>query len=263
MQCRARRAIAAAILVVGFSCTPSERIEPEVSAAKSEAPRIAAQPAVTPRSAPADTASLPVVGDPLGLLSKKPKAGEVIAAGKRDPSVLDPGSLANPSAKANAVAAPERDPRAVARAASTVIDRSAPTAIREVTMADIRNAVLARPQPHVLFLYGSYCPACRDAMPKFVEAVRAYGGPAGITAVSIEEDRDALAAYVPALGGVIEPLLLTGRGLRKATEEMGVVWAGTDSVQIPKLAVFDARGRLVRQGGSSEVARLAKTLREL
>jgi hypothetical protein len=207
-----------------------------------------------------------VLGDPLGLLSKKPGANP---AAKRDPSKLDPGALAA-SGKQPPVASAslERDPRAVARGSSVIIDRRASTTVRDITFTEVRNAVLARPRPHVLFFYGAYCPACRNVMPKFVEAVRGYGGATGITAVSIDDDRASFAAYVPALGGVIEPLLLEQRvpgGFRKNTEELGITWgtAPSDGVSIPYIAIFDARGRVVRQGGSSEVARIAKTLREL
>jgi thiol-disulfide isomerase/thioredoxin len=266
MLYRRRWVIAATLSLVALACEPSERIEVEATPPKAQENRSGSQVARPVEIVPASTASLPVVGDPLGLLSKKPKT--ISPAAKRDPSVLDPGALANPNAQARPAAAPERDPRALARASSVIINRTASTTIRDFSMADVRNAVLARPQPHVLFFYGSYCPACRDVMPKFVQTVRGYGGPAGITAVSIEESRDAFAAYVPALGGVIEPLLLArgGSSLRKSTEELGVTWSqarSPDSVSIPYIAIFDARGRVVRQGGSREVARLEKTLREL
>lgn len=213
-------------------------------------------------------ATPPVLGDPLGLLSSKKSEPPAAQAKKRDPSKLDPGALANPNSEPKVTADLERDPRAVARSSAVIIDRSAPTVIRDVSFNEVRNAVLARARPHVLLFYGAYCPACRNVMPKFVAAFRGYGGSAGVTAVSIDRDRDAFSSYVPALGGVIEPLLLQSvpDGLRKSSEALGIDWGAdtpADRVSVPHIAVFDARGQVVRQGGSREVARIATTLREL
>lgn len=244
---------------------------------------VPAQPAVAaPQNVPAlavanngaPDPNLPIVGDPLGLLSRpsaSAPSAPVRAAQTTDR--FDPGALMN-----NAASAPEtkveleRDPRAVARGLSAINEpskapslapaggRSVP--IQEKSAADVFGGIRrGASQPHVLFLYAAYCPGCRKVMPQFLPLVTHYKA-RGVqfTAASVDRDAGMYEGYAPVLGGVLPPVLIRSEG--KTASEMrraGLTLSG-DSFSIPLVAVFDKARKIVMQGGSAAVAKLPSQL---
>jgi len=260
-----------------LACDAPARLTPEQLAPKPEA---LAAPAPTPEparvaSTPADgkpDPNLPVVGDPLGLLSRpQPRADAPGAQAPAPQPRFDPGALMA-AARATPTLVQERDPRAVARGTQAMVEQprrtsSAPSAgvpVQEKSAAELIGSIKrSSARPHVLFLYAAYCGACREVLPNFLPLVEHYGKSVSFTAASIDRDRDAYERYAPVLRGVLPPVLIRSEGMtRQELVRAGLSFDG-DGFSIPLLAVFDKGHRLVRQGGGRELARLARTLDEL
>jgi thiol-disulfide isomerase/thioredoxin len=218
---------------------------------------------------------LPIVGDPLGLLSRPPAAApRQPKPAEARPTTFDPGAL-----MASAALAPptkievERDPRAVARGQlelaaerpRTPSPSPAGVAVQAKSASEVLGSLRAdAARAQVLFLYASYCKACRNVLPSFLDLVRAYRQ-RGVrfTAASVDQDEEQLAAYAPALGGVlpaiwIKPEGVTLRELRRAGLNLP-----QETYAIPLFAVFDRAHRLVSQGNTRELSHLPSTLDEL
>jgi hypothetical protein len=274
------RALACALyptLVALLACNASPRLAAEPSAPQATAPaEPAPAPAVTASSAPAHGAPdprLPIVGDPLGLLSR-PAPSQVESASARQAKAqrgFDPGALMASANLAPQTTVPlERDPRAVARAAQAMAEPAqravphtrGPVVVQEKSAAEVIGGVRkSAPRPHVLFLYASYCRACRNVLPNFLPLVQYYKGRNVLfTAASVDRDLSSYESYAPVLNGVLPPVLIRSEGeTRNELIRAGLSFSG-DSYSIPLVAVFDKGHRLVRQGGSNEFARLAQTL---
>ncbi len=259
-----------------LACDASQRLAPEQLAPKPEALAAPAVPEPAPvAAAPTDgkpDPNLPIVGDPLGLLSRPDPRAEAPGARPAAPQQrFDPGALMA-AARATPTLVQERDPRAVARAAQAMAEQprrtsSAPStgvAIQEKSAADVIGSIKrSSARPHVLFLYAAYCAACRDVLPNFLPLVEHYAKSVSFTAASIDRDRDAYERYAPVLRGVLPPVLIRSEGTtRQELVRAGLSFDG-EGFSIPLLAVFDKGHRLVRQGGGRELARLARTLDEL
>jgi len=264
-------------LLVLASCdrgTPAPALSAEAPAevarsAPSEATAASAAPAAAPTSAGTDP-HLPVLGDPLGLLSK-PAAGNAAAAPAAQPRAAgsDPASLmaSAPGARPSS-AEPERDPRAVERAQAELAARApkAPTGARaplqEKSARDVvRRASQGGARVHVLLLYAAYCKACRGVLPWFVQLARSYKARGvAFTAASIDGDRAAFAAYAPVLEEALEPIwILPDTGTKAELKRAGIKLPD-DSLSIPLFAVFAGQNRVVAQGHSSEMRELPATL---
>ena len=168
----------------------------------------------------------------------------------------------------------ERDPRAVARGQlELAAERPRPSpspagvTVQEKRAAEVLGSLRgdgARAQ--VLFLYASYCKACRNVLPSFLDLVRAYR-PRGVrfTAASVDQHEEQLAAYAPALGGVLPVVWIKPEGPGVTLRELRRAGLNLpeDTYSIPLFAVFDRARRLVSQGHTRELHRLPTTLDEL
>jgi hypothetical protein len=97
--------------------------------------------------------------------------------------------------------------------------------------------------------------------PNFLPLVQYYRG-RGVqfTAASIDRDASAYESYASVLNGVLAPVLIRSEGqTRGELERAGLSFSG-EGFSIPLVAVFDKAHRLVRQGGSGELAKLPQTL---
>ncbi|MET0285434.1 MAG: thioredoxin family protein [Polyangiales bacterium] len=236
----------------------------EMERAPVEAPPAASAP--TPAAPAASTGKLPILGDPLGLLSKPPAGAELPPRPRQ--AALSPDALMAagraPSPEARVF---ERDARAVARE-QAVPERKLPlasTTLREATarrvMTDLRSSTA---KLRVLFLYAAYCPACREVMPTVREAARRhYGKGVEFTAASVDRDREQYAAYVPTLEGVFPATLITSDGTTaQELKRLGVPLDGK-GFAIPLVAVLDRKQRLVAYGNTHLAARLDQALTSL
>jgi len=217
----------------------------------------------------------PLLGsDPYGLLSK-PSPSSGAKRERIDPSKLDPSALMEPDAKAKSdgkAGELERDPRAVAR--SQIIEtprpddeKQGPTRIVNVSPDAVATRVIrGSGRPHVLLLYGAFCPACREAMPGFVSAARSYTSRnVGFTLASVDREPERFAKYAPILGGAFDALLITSDvpgSTTAALKRMGITFDG-DSYGVPFLAVFDRSRRVVSRGHGEAMAQIGKTLDSL
>jgi thiol-disulfide isomerase/thioredoxin len=166
----------------------------------------------------------------------------------------------------------ERDPRAVARGQVELAEERprppspnrASVAVQEKRASELLGSLRSGGAPaHVLYLYASYCKACRNVLPSFLELVRAYRA-RGVrfTAASVDVHGEQFAEYAPALGGVLpaiwikpeEPGVLL-RELRRAGLSLP-----EDGFSIPLFAVFDRAQRVVSQGNTRGLHRLPTTL---
>jgi len=219
---------------------------------------------------------LPVVGDPLGLLSRPaPASAPAPPALAAKTSGFDPGALMRsaqdvPETKVEL----ERDPRAVARAAAALQESSAPRPtsalprnvaaqpVEEKSAAEVFGSIRrGAARPHVLFLYAAYCPGCRKVMPSFLPLVHYYK-PRGVqfTAASVDRDRLRYEDYAPVLGGVLPPVLIRSEGSTASEMRRAGLTVAGDSFSIPLVALFDKTRRLVMQGGGATMARLPQAL---
>jgi thiol-disulfide isomerase/thioredoxin len=233
------------------------------------APRAEPAPAPAPTGAGTDP-RLPVLGDPLGLLSR-PAAGGTAPRASAEPraSKLDPSSLMGsaPGAR-SAVNEPARDARAVERARAELAARApAPAAAVRAPLQEksaqevVRRASQGGARVHVLLLYASYCRACRGVMPSFVQLARAYKARGvAFTAASIDGDREAFAAYAAVLEEALEPIWIVPDSGTKAALKRAGVKLPDDSLSIPMFAVFAGQNRVVAQGHSRELRELPGTL---
>jgi hypothetical protein len=268
-------------LFVLLACNAAPQLAAEPRATKATvATEPGPAPVTTTAPAPANGAPdprLPIVGDPLGLLSRAPPSkAESVAkpSAKENKGRFDPGALMASANLAPQTMVPlERDPRAVARAALAMADsaQKAPEAaprvrdpllVREKSAAEVIGGVRkSAARPHVLFLYASYCRACRNVLPNLLPLVQYYR-PRNVlfTAASVDNDPSAYERYAHVLNGVLPPVWIRAEGqTQKELVRAGLAFSG-DTYSIPLLAVFDKNHRLVRQGGGSEIARLPQTL---
>jgi thiol-disulfide isomerase/thioredoxin len=237
---------------------------------------VAARPSQPASAASAPTSAgtdprLPVLGDPLGLLSKAPAARSMPPSAKPRPGALDPAALMGSAPGAQpAMNGLERDPRAVERA-RIELARSAPTSVARVSVQDrsarevVRRASQGGARVHVLLLYASYCKACRGVMPWFVQLARSYKARGvAFTAASVDADRDAFAAYAPVLETELEPIwILPDTGTKAELKRAGLKLPDGAGYSIPLFAVFAGQNRLVAQGNSRELRTLSATLDRL
>jgi thiol-disulfide isomerase/thioredoxin len=233
------------------------------------APAARAEPAPAPTSAGTD-ARLPVLGDPLGLLSK-PVAGGTAAPpiGAPRAGKLDPAALMGSAPGAQPAAAElARDPRAVERARAELAARAPTPAagvrapLQEKSAQEVvRRASQGGARVHVLLLYASYCGACRGVMPSFVQLARAYKARGvAFTAASVDDDREAFAAYAAVLEEALEPIWILPDSGTKAELKRAGIKLPDDSLSIPMFAVFAGQNRVVAQGHSRELRDLPGTL---
>ena len=166
----------------------------------------------------------------------------------------------------------ERDPRAVARVQVELAEErpraTAPSparvAVQEKRASEVLGSVRAGgARPHVLYLYASYCKACRNVLPSFLELVRAYRA-RGVrfTAASVDQRAAQFEDYAPALGGVLPALWIKPEGPGVTLRELRRAGLNLpeDGFSIPLFAVFDSAHRLVSQGNTRELPRLPETL---
>jgi thiol-disulfide isomerase/thioredoxin len=231
--------------------TPQLESPPEPNAAL----RSAVAPSVF-RSPSGVDPSLPVVGDPLGLLSKPPRAGR---GAKASPGRLDPAALmADPSAKApSAVVANQADSTQQRKAGAGDEERARQSKSGKVRIQEksaqevVRRASQGGARVHVLLLYASYCKACRSEMPAFVQLVRSYKSRGvAFTAASVDGDPEAFAAYAAALEGTTEPYWIRSDGSTRAELTRAGIQLPNNTFSIPLFAVFAGQRRLVAQGHS-------------
>lgn len=279
MQRSAHSTLPACLLLLALSACQSRAAEAPALVQETKAQ-------TTPNNAPAardpgPTTSagidprLPVVGDPLGLLSKSKTAPAMPTAGAKPGAAhLDPAALmANIQVEHPTEVPPERDPRAIARGQAGAVDRTlAPSSkpasgsvqVQEKSAKEIvRRATQGGARAHVLLLYASYCKACRHVMPSFVQLVRSYKSKGvAFTAASLDEDPEAFAAYAAVLEGTMEPFWIRSQG--PGTTRIELTRAGIvlpdNMLSIPLFAVFAGQNRLVAQGHSSELRNLPRTL---
>jgi thiol-disulfide isomerase/thioredoxin len=251
------------------ACSSSAALEVDPSAAPRSAPDTMAVPSAT--LAPVRTyapSNLPILGDPHGLLSRPPERIEN-APRPRSVGALSPDALmAAPNARSQPGESRvvERDPRAVERERAS--SRKLPIAssqIHELTanrlMSDLRSSPA---KLRVLFLYASYCPACRNVMPAVrAAAKRHYDRGVEFTAASVDGNPEAFAAYVPTLEGVFPATLISSDGtMTRELKRLGVPLQG-DGYGIPLIAVLDRKQRIVAYGTSGLAARLDQALDSL
>lgn len=260
MRARERHLLLALLALAGCErrAAPALSADTPLSAAL---PPPAPAPALQVPTTPAPTTSagtdprLPVLGDPLGLLSRPPPASAHQPsarprAGALDPSALMAGVPGPAAASAELTARPGAAPN------------RAPSALQEKTARDVvRRASQGGARVHVLLLYASYCKACRSAMPRFVQLARAYKARGvAFTAASVDRDREAFAAYASVLEDALEPLwILPDTGTKAELARAGIALPN-DSFSIPLFAVFAGQNRLVAQGNSRELNDLPSTL---
>ena len=142
---------------------------------------------------------------------------------------------------------------------------TASSEIRDVTpVAFVDELRRSNAKLRVLYLYAAYCPACRDVLPNVrAAAKRFYGQGVEFHAGSVDRDRDAYAAYVPSLDGVLPATLVSSDGtMASELKRLGVPLAGK-GFSIPLVAVFDRKDRLVAYGNSTLAARLEQSLEPL
>jgi thiol-disulfide isomerase/thioredoxin len=278
------RALLVAALSLVWSCKAevAPRVEPPGLAPD---PSPVAQP-VVPVAAPPPVAdgapdpSLPIVGDPLGLLSRPAAAAPTSPARARaakEPGGFDPGALMNSaSSAAETKVELERDPRAVARALAALDDSNearqgatpqgkSAQPIQQKSAADVFGSIRrGASQPHVLFLYAAYCPGCRKVMPQFLPLVTHYKA-RGVqfTAASVDRDPSMYENYAPVLGGVLPPVLIRSEGTTASEMRRAGLSVSGDSFSIPLVALFDRTRKMVMQGGSAAVAKLPRELDSL
>lgn len=270
------RSLAPAVLAL-LACKASPTLTVEPAPAQAAVPvDVAPTPALkaeAPATPGAPDPSLPIVGDPLGLLSR-PAPRAKTAAVKEEAKGFDPGALMASTKLAPPTQVPlERDPRAVARGAaamseaapkprSSVSHVQGPIVVQEKSAAEVIGGVKRSAQrPHVLLLYAAYCRACRNVLPNFLPLVEYYR-PRGVlfTAASVDADANAYESYAPVLKGILPPVLIRSEGQTlKELQRAGLSFSG-NGYSIPLVAVFDRSRKLVKQGGSGEIARLAQTL---
>ncbi|MDB4991162.1 MAG: hypothetical protein JWN04_6340 [Myxococcaceae bacterium] len=229
-----------------------------------------------------DTAAprgLPILGDPLGLLSKASATPTRKASG-RDLGTLAPGALMakhEATGKQDDVApgsAPERasverDARAVERgrtsSASVIPMPVASGEVREVSAARLMRELRdSAGKVRVLFLYASYCKACRGVMPTVLDfARRYYSRGVRFTAASVDKDRDAFSAYAPVLSGLFPAILITPDGTTGGElKRLGVPLQGS-GFSIPMVAVLDRKQHLIAYGNSSLAEHLDRAVEPL
>ena len=212
-----------------------------------------------------------VPGDPHGLLSRKRATAQ--PTGAADVGQLDPGALmAGPKTARSSAQAPTTEPE-VPPGARDALSSPAPkpaearylnAAVRDTTITAVVNRVRAgSSRARVLFLYGAYCPACRKAMPRFIDIVRSHGRRSvEFTAGSVDRDRDAFVRYVPALEGMVEPLWIRAEG--KTTSELKRLGLPLkDTFSVPLVAVLDRSQRVVLQGNGSALYELPRVIEQL
>ena len=276
---RMRRSVLACLLFYAASlgCERQNSLAPEPQPA--QAPPAALEP-VTPAPPPAPAVAagapdprLPIVGDPLGLLSKPPAAAQHPEPTQARPETFDPGAL-----MASAALAPptkldiERDPRAVARGQveqakehpRPALPGAASVTVQEKRAAEVLGSLRNGGAPaQVLYLYASYCKACRNVLPSFLELVRAYRA-RGVrfTAASVDYHAEPFADYAPALAGVLPAIWIKREEPGTLLRELQRIGLNLPegSFAIPLFAVFDRSQRLVSQGNTRELHRLPSTL---
>jgi thiol-disulfide isomerase/thioredoxin len=97
----------------------------------------------------------------------------------------------------------------------------------------------------VLYVYASWCSACRGAMPTFNRVAAKYRRKVRFVVVSVDEDMEALAEFLRSEGAPFEPLaspMAKGERLTPALAPLGATYEGA----IPYGAVFGRDGKLVR-----------------
>lgn len=265
----------AVILMLLGACAPTPRQEPIAA----EAP-----PAKAPANEPyrpqaqrngAPDPKLPIVGDPLGLLSKPRANGAPDAAViqvRNAPRAFDPGALMASGQVEPTRVERERDPRAIARVQAELARSQKPrvvsntvSVIEEKSAREVLGAIQnGAARPHVLFLYASYCGACRSVMPAFVDLARTFKQRGVLfTAASVDEDRDAFAQYAPVLGGALPAVWIRPEGTtRDELKRLGLKLEA-NGYSIPLFALFDQRRRLIAEGHARELHNLPRALDEL
>lgn len=257
------------IALLLLACKPAPAApEPALTQEEKQIPSVdvAVDPARSVSSSGVDP-RLPVVGDPLGLLSKPP-APSAKTGGRAQGAKLDPAALmASPGARPNSAPSPEATP---ARQRSGDVERPAlrargPVQVKEKSAHEVvRRASQGGARAHVLFLYASYCKACRGVMPTFMQLVRTYKGRGvAFTAASVDHDPDAFASYAGVLEGALDAFWIRSDGTTRAELKSAGIKLPNDVFSIPLFAVFAGQRRPVAQGNSRELSQLPATLDEL
>lgn len=135
------------------------------------------------------------------------------------------------------------------------------TDIEQVSVAEIaRRVQQARGEIVVLYVYAASDEISRSAQPVFNRVVARYRRKVTFVVVSVDEDAEALAAFLADEGVPFAPLvspMATGERLAPALAPLGAVYEGS----IPYGAVFGRDGALVRQWtGPASVDSLTGTL---
>jgi len=109
-------------------------------------------------------------------------------------------------------------------------------------------------QRKVVVRYASWCPACRNVMPKLMDIERVKKG--SVIAIATDEHHGEFARYINRFGRIPFPVILVrpfkNESLTSALSQFGIVNRG----YIPDMALLDEENKIVRQGSfkAEEVA---------
>lgn len=117
----------------------------------------------------------------------------------------------------------------------------------ETLSPDALGALLdsSRGKPTLAFLYTSWCPACRKALPDLNRVAEQYG-PQGlnVVGVSVDDHVAPLRNYLEGLGPRFRPLHVPSNEVVDELARRGIKYRGA----IPYIAILDAKGKPVQQG---------------
>ncbi len=112
---------------------------------------------------------------------------------------------------------------------------------------------LADGRPMVIDFFATWCPPCRESMPRLQTFADAHGPALLVVGVNVGEDRGEVAPFVRELGVRYPVFLDRDFALADAVGAMNV----------PALLVVDAKGRIVHRGRELDAAALAAVARLL
>lgn len=119
-----------------------------------------------------------------------------------------------------------------------------PYYVYEMPARKIAESILEKQTSKVLFLYASWCPHCRSALPDVLELASDVKG--SVIAVSVDKNPEDLRRYMKTHGDIPFPLIVWDGSddLPREFEAFGAKVTGG----IPFFVLMNADGSIVRQG---------------